>query len=196
MKEIVVATKNSGKLKEFEILLSGLGIKVFCLADFPHIEEPEEIGTTFMQNAVLKAAYYAVKVNKVCIADDSGISVASLNGAPGVYSARYAGIHGNDCANNELLLKNMQGVIDRSCKFVCALAVVSPQGVVIADATGECHGVLLEQAVGEHGFGYDPLFYSLDLHKTLAQADMQEKNTVSHRGKALKILAAKLSEKL
>ena len=192
MKEIVVATKNKGKLKEFQAMFKELGIDVFCLADFQDIQVPEETGQTFMANAILKARYYAAQLNKYCIADDSGIVVAALGGAPGVYSARYAGIHGNDTDNNTLLLKNMQGIADRSCKFVCTLALVNPTGTVVADACGECQGLLLDAPVGDNGFGYDPLFYSLDLKKSLAQADMSEKNAISHRARALQILAVKL----
>lgn len=194
MKEIVVATKNKGKLKEFQVMFEELGIKTFCLSDFEDIQEPEETGETFMENAILKASYYAAKLNKYCIADDSGIVVAALGGAPGVYSARYAGTHGNDNENNALLLKNMCGIKNRSCQFVCALALVNPAGNVIADASGACHGVLLDAPIGDNGFGYDPIFYSLDLQKSLAQAEMSEKNSVSHRSRALHVLAAKLRE--
>ena len=194
MKEIVVATKNKGKLKEFQVMFEELDIKAFCLSDFEDIQEPEETGETFMENAILKASYYAAKLNKYCIADDSGIVVAALGGAPGVYSARYAGTHGNDNENNALLLKNMCGIKDRSCQFVCALALVDPVGNVIADAYGACHGLLLDDPVGDNGFGYDPIFYSLDLQKSLAQANMSEKNSISHRSRALHLLAAKLRE--
>lgn len=196
MKEIVVATKNQGKLKEFKVLFENLGIAVLSLQDVQDICEPEETGATFMDNALLKARYYAAKLNKPCVADDSGIVVDALDGAPGVYSARYAGVHANDQANNQLLLQNMQGVGERGCKFVCALALVLPQGEILATAVGECRGLLLESPVGEHGFGYDPLFYSVELKKSLAQADMQEKNTISHRSRALKSLAEQLQGKL
>lgn len=196
MKEIVVATKNKGKLKEFKVLFDNLGIEVFSLADFQDVLEPEETGKTFMDNALLKARYYAAKLNKPCVADDSGISVTALGGAPGVYSARYAGVHSNDQANNNLLLKNMRDIKDRSCKFVCALALVDDNGELLANAVGECQGELLEAPIGDNGFGYDPLFYSPELNKTLAQADMQEKNSISHRAKALGILADQLRGKL
>lgn len=196
MKEIVVATKNKGKLKEFKVLFESLGIEVFSLGDFQDIVEPEETGLTFMDNALLKARYYAAKLNKPCVADDSGIAVMALGGAPGVYSARYAGVHSDDAANNNLLLQNMHGIKERDCKFICALALVDADGELIANATGECRGILLEAPLGSNGFGYDPLFYSPELNKTLAQADMQEKNSVSHRAKALRILADKLSGKL
>lgn len=196
MKEIVVAGKNKGKLKEFTVLFDKLGIVVRSLSEFPYIQEPEETGQTFMENALLKARYYAKKLSLPCVADDSGIAVTALHGAPGVYSARYAGSPSNDQANNELLLKNMQAIEERNCKFVCALVLVNAQGEVVAEASGECQGILLQEPLGDNGFGYDPLFYSLELNKSLAQADMQEKNSISHRGKALRILAEKLSAEL
>lgn len=196
MKEIIIASKNKGKLKEFTVLFDKLGIVVRSLSEFPYIQEPEETGQTFMENALLKARYYAKKLSLPCVADDSGIAVTALNGAPGVYSARYAGSPANDQANNELLLKHMQAIEERDCKFVCALVLVNAQGEVIAEASGECQGILLQEPLGDNGFGYDPLFYALELNKSLAQADMQEKNSISHRGKALRILAEKLSAKL
>ena len=153
-------------------------------------EEPEETGKTFAANAKLKAAYYAKKTGMVCIADDSGLEVQALDGAPGVRSARYAGEKATDEENNQLLLHNMKFQVKRTCRFRCALAVVQPDGRVLYETDGSCDGMLLHEPLGTGGFGYDPLFWSTELHKGMAEATMQEKNKISHRGKAIKKLVA------
>ncbi len=193
MKQVVVATRNQGKLKEFAGMLDTLGIEALSLADWPELPEPEETGATFMDNAQLKAAYYAKATGKNCLADDSGLEVEALAGAPGVLSARYAGGHGDDKENNALLLRNMADITDRRCRFFCALALVAPDGRVLLAAEGACEGELLYAERGEGGFGYDPLFYSPQIGKTLAEATPDEKNAVSHRGRALAALAANWS---
>lgn len=192
MQKIIIATKNKGKTKEFQSMLTDLKISSINLLELAGVAEPIETGSSFIDNAILKATYYANIYNANCLADDSGLVVESLNGEPGIYSARYAGEHSNDLANNNLLLKNLQGVTNRKCKFVCALALVSPNGKILAQATGECFGQILHAPIGTEGFGYDPLFYSEEIKKTLAQASMQEKNSISHRAKALSILKNKL----
>ncbi len=194
MKEVVVATRNKGKVREFGQMLSGLGLAVLSLEAWPELPEPEETGATFLDNAELKAAYYAKATGKLCLADDSGLEVAALGGAPGVLSARYAGEHGGDRENNALLLKNMAGSTDRRCRFFCALALVAPDGQVVLESEGACEGELLFAERGEGGFGYDPLFYSRELGKSLAEATPEEKNAVSHRGKALAALVKKWGE--
>lgn len=188
LNELVVATHNKGKLEEFQVLLKELNITVKCLDDFNVTEEPEETGRTFAANARLKALYYAKATGMPCIADDSGLEVQSLNGAPGVYSARYAGKEATDKENNDLLLMNMKFQVRRNCRFRCALCVAMPDGRVLNEVDGICEGMLLHEPLGELGFGYDPLFWSTELHMSLGEASMEEKNKISHRGKAIKKL--------
>lgn len=188
IKELVIATHNPGKVEEFKVLLKDLPIEIKCLSDFDKIEEPVENGRSFAANARIKATYYARKTGKPCIADDSGLEVQALDGAPGVRSARYAGEEATDEKNNELLLMNMKFQVRRNCRFRCALCVADATGKVLNEVDGICEGMLLHAPLGEGGFGYDPLFWSTELHKGMAEATMQEKNKISHRGKALKKL--------
>ena len=190
IKELVIATHNLGKLEEFKVLMKDLPIEIKCLADFDAIEEPTETGRTFAANARMKAQYYAKKTGVPCIADDSGLEVQALDGAPGVRSARYAGEKATDAENNEKLLHIMKFQVKRTCRFRCALAVALPNGKVLHEVDGICEGMLLHAPLGEGGFGYDPLFWSTELHKGMAEASMQEKNKVSHRGKAIRKLVA------
>lgn len=195
IKELVIATHNQGKLQEFKELMKDLPIQLKYLADFEKMEEPEETGKTFAANAKLKASYYAKKTGMVCIADDSGLEVQALEGAPGVRSARYAGEEATDEENNQLLLHNMKFQVKRTCRFRCALAVVQPDGKVLYETDGSCEGMLLHEPLGTEGFGYDPLFWSTELHKGMGEATMQEKNKISHRGKAIRKLVAIWSKK-
>lgn len=195
IKELVIATHNQGKLQEFKELMKDLPIQLKCLADFEKMEEPEETGKTFAANAKLKASYYAKKTGMVCIADDSGLEVQALEGAPGVRSARYAGEEATDEENNQLLLHNMKFQVKRTCRFRCALAVVQPDGKVLYETDGSCEGMLLHEPLGTEGFGYDPLFWSTELHKGMGEATMQGKNKISHRGKAIRKLVAIWSKK-
>lgn len=188
VQEIVIATKNAGKVEEFKVLMDKLGLSFKCLKDFPEIEEPEEIGKTFAINARLKAQYYAKATGALCLADDSGLEVLSLKGAPGVYSARYAGEEATAEDNNALLLLNMKMQTRRNCRFFCALALANPQGKILLESSGICEGMLLHEPRGTNGFGYDPLFWSTELHKPLGEATMEEKNNISHRAKAIKRL--------
>lgn len=188
--EIVIATKNQGKLLEFKELMKEIPVEIKCLSDFPEVEEPVENGRTFAANARLKATYYASKLGKPCIADDSGLEVQALEGAPGVRSARYAGEKATDQENVDLLLYNMKFQVKRVCRFRCALCVVDEAAKVLHEVDGVCEGMLLHEPLGELGFGYDPIFWSTELHKGLGEANMQEKNKVSHRGKAIRKLVA------
>jgi len=190
IKELVIATRNLGKLEEFKVLMKDLPIEIKCLADFDAIGEPAETGRTFAANARMKAQYYAKKTGVPCIADDSGLEVQALDGAPGVRSARYAGEKATDAENNEKLLHIMKFQVKRTCRFRCALAVALPNGKVLHEVDGICEGMLLHAPLGEGGFGYDPLFWSTELHKGMAEASMQEKNKISHRGKAIRKLVA------
>ena len=185
MEQIVLATGNKGKIREFSEAFSHLSIDCVPVKDVISIEEPEETGTTFMENALLKARYYAKATNRPCLADDSGITVDALNGAPGVYSARYAGHHGDDQANNEKLIRELQGKSDRTGHYVCALALVYPDGREVT-AEGYCDGLVQDEPKGENGFGYDPIFYLPERGMTTGEMEPEEKNAISHRGIAIR----------
>lgn len=195
LKELVVATHNQGKVEEFKVLMKDLPIEIKYLADFDAVPAPAETGRTFVANARLKATYYARKLGKPCIADDSGLEVQALDGAPGVRSARYAGEEASDEDNNKLLLHNMKFQVKRTCRFRCALCVAQADGKVMNEVDGICDGMLLHEPLGTEGFGYDPLFWSTELHKGMGEATMQEKNKISHRGKAIRKLVAIWSKK-
>lgn len=188
-KKIVVASGNAHKIKEIAAMLPDyeiVGYKQF--ADF----EIEETGKTFYDNALIKAKSVAERLNLPALADDSGLCVDALNGAPGIYSARYAG-DGIDEHNNELLLKNMKGVTDRRAKFVCCMVYYDVNGEILS-ATGEVKGEILTERQGKNGFGYDPIFYSYELAKPMGKASAEEKNSVSHRHRALAEIIKKIEE--
>lgn len=191
--KVLIASKNQGKIREFKQMLADWPVSFAALDEWPDIEEPEETGDTFLENASLKAAYYAKETGMISLADDSGLAVDPLNGAPGVLSARYSGNHGDDAANNRLVLSQLANVPDerRTGRFLCALAVALPDGTIVATTEGSCEGLILREEKGAGGFGYDPLFWSPVLKKTLAEATSDEKNSVSHRGNALRALAKK-----
>ena len=195
IKELVIATKNQGKLLEFKELMKELPVEIKCLTDFPEVEDAVENGRTFAANARIKATHYASKLGLPCIADDSGLEVQALEGAPGVRSARYAGEKATDKENLDLLLYNMKFQIKRVCRFRCALCVVDEKGKVLHEVDGTCEGMLLHEPLGDLGFGYDPIFWSNELHKGMGEANMQEKNRVSHRGKAIRKLVSVWNKK-
>ena len=173
-------------------MLEPMGYKVICERDLDTpLQEVEENGTTFEENALIKAMAGYNLTGLPSIADDSGLQVNALDGRPGVYSARYCGVHGDDAANNKKLLENLEGKSDRSAYFECAIALVLPDGTEIT-SSGRAYGTILDKPEGYNGFGYDPLFYSNDLNKPFGIADEDEKNSVSHRGAALKELCTKL----
>lgn len=185
---LVAATGNKGKLREIAELLPEYVIVSQKQAGF--FGEAEENGSTFLENAIIKARTAAEALRLPALADDSGICCVALHGEPGIHSARYAGRHGDDAANNELLLKNLAGK-DRSAYFYCAVALVYPNGKIVS-GEGKTDGYILEREEGENGFGYDPLFYSVELNKPFGIASAEEKNSVSHRYRALKELSKKL----
>ncbi|MBQ8428081.1 MAG: XTP/dITP diphosphatase [Clostridia bacterium] len=189
IKKVVVATGNAHKLEEIAKIFEGAEVLSQKQCGFD--EDVEETGKTFAENALIKARAAAKALGVAVIADDSGLCVKALDGKPGVYSARYAGGHGDDKANRVLLLKNMQGVEDRTAWFESAIALVFPDGKEIT-VSGKTYGRILHEETGENGFGYDCLFYSDDLQKSFAEATMAEKNAVSHRGRALAVLQEKL----
>lgn len=189
---IVLASNNAGKIKEFNVLLSDMGIDVKPQSEF-NIEEAEETGLSFIENAILKARHACAQTGLPALADDSGIEVDYLNGAPGIYSARFAGEHGNNDANNALLLEKLAGVpeLQRTARFHCVLAYMRHKD----DPTPQVfHGVwegrILTSTEGQEGFGYDPLFYVPECACSAASLPKEIKNQISHRGKALKQLLA------
>jgi XTP/dITP diphosphohydrolase len=181
---LILATTNKNKVKEFKEMLKDFPIEIRSLADFGPLPEAIEDGATFDENAYKKAIHTARILGFPAIADDSGLAVEALNGAPGVYSARYAGENATDAENVDKLLHKMQGIKNRNAAFHCVLSIAVPSGPALT-YEGSCEGILLEERRGESGFGYDPIFYFENLGKTFAECTMEEKNRVSHRGKAL-----------
>ena len=189
--KFVLATHNPGKLREMGEILSSFGVEVVSPADVGITVDVEETGTTFAENAMLKARAICAASGLPAIADDSGLCVDALNGAPGVYSARYGGPGLDDAGRYKLLLENMRGQLDRRCKFVSAICCCFPNGDKV-EARGECAGTLAYAPKGEDGFGYDPVFFVPGLKKTFAELSPEEKNAISHRGNALKAFREKL----
>ena len=191
--KIVVATKNQGKMREIKAILSDEKYEVLSMSDLGIDVEVEENSDTFTGNATKKAVEIMKLCNEITLADDSGLVVEALNGAPGVYSARYAGEHGDDLQNNLLLLKNMENKTNRKAKFVCAMALAFPDGKII-NVEGEFHGLIDYEMKGTGGFGYDVLFYLPEYGMTSAEISSEEKNRISHRSKALQLIKDKLQE--
>ncbi len=189
MSTLVFATRNKGKIAELSGLVAPLGLEVISAAELgaPDVEED---GETFEDNAVKKAREVATATGLPALADDSGLKVDALDGAPGVYSARFAGPEATDADNNRLLLQRLQGVDTerRGAHFFCAMAFADPRGA-LGDAVevtrGRCHGVILEELRGDGGFGYDPLFFVPDRDQTFAELGAGVKNTISHRARAM-----------
>lgn len=184
-KQIVVASNNAHKLREIAEIFTDY--KVISQKQAGFFEDVEETGSTFVENALIKARAVSKALGCITLADDSGLCVEALGGNPGVYSARYSGEHGNDKQNRALLLKNMQNETNRRAYFNCALALVSPDGQELT-VEGKTYGNILFQEIGEGGFGYDSLFESEDLGKSFGLATPEEKNAVSHRFRALQLL--------
>ena len=191
--KIVLASRNKKKKAELQVLLSQYidGIEILSLDEVGIYGEIEEDGVTFEENALIKART-AAESGYIGIGDDSGLEVDALGGAPGIYSARYSGEHGDDAANNALLLKNLEGVENRSARFVCAIACVFPDGSEPISVFGTAEGVILSEYRGEGGFGYDPLFWFPSLGKTFGELSAEEKNKISHRSNAIRLFAEAL----
>ena len=184
---LLVATRNEGKLKELRSLLDGTGLRVETLASHPESGDVAESGATFDENARIKASAAARATGLWTIADDSGLEVAALGFAPGVRSARYAGVHGDDAANTAKLLRELDGKTDRRARFVCSIALARPDGEIAATAHGVCEGAIAAAPRGTGGFGYDPVFVPAAFpNQTMAELDRHDKNAVSHRGAALR----------
>lgn len=186
-----IATGNKHKISEFKEIFKNTGIEFVSANDLSEpLPEIEENGTTFEENALIKARFAAEKTGLPTIADDSGLCVKALNGNPGIYSARYAGEHGNSLANNEKLLDNLKGVTDRQAEFVCVIACVFPNGKHFT-VRGVCKGKIDECMRGNGGFGYDPLFIS-DEKGSFGLISQEEKNSISHRANAVRLFKAEL----
>ncbi len=193
--KILLATKNRGKIEEFGRLFEEFGHEVVSLLDLGEIPSVEEDGATFEENAIKKAKGYAEATGMAALADDSGLEVDALGGAPGVYSARYAGPSATDADNNRKLLKALEGVPEpeRTARFRCVLALYLPDGRLIT-AHGTCEGLIALEPKGEGGFGYDPIFFVPSKGRTMAELSPEEKNAISHRGRAIERLRPALTE--
>jgi len=195
MKEIIIATNNVGKGKDFEALFNPLGVKVLTLKDIEEEIDVEETGDTFEQNAILKAETVAKILGKIVIADDSGLEIDALSGAPGVYSARYAGVGSSDDQNIDKVLSELSAVSGdvHTARFRCVLAIAGPT-IETETFAGSCEGVILAERQGTNGFGYDPIFYVPTKGQTMAELSPAEKSALSHRGAALAKLQMKLPQ--
>ncbi len=198
--QLLFATSNPNKVREVSAILDPLGIKVVGLAALTSgVPEPVEDGDTFEANARIKAVYYAKAVGRLCLAEDSGLSVDALDGAPGVHSARYAGRSGSraerDAANNAKLLHELDGVApqERTARFVCTMCLADQDGNVLAETNGTFEGLIAAAPRGTGGFGYDPLLYLPDRRCTSAELSPAEKNARSHRGEAARKMAERLA---
>ncbi|MFJ7826979.1 XTP/dITP diphosphatase [Psychrobacillus sp. NPDC096623] len=197
MKQIIIATKNKGKAKDFEALFNPLGYEVKTLHDVAEEMDVEETGTTFEENALLKASALAEHLQTLVIADDSGLEIDALDGRPGIYSARYAGEEKSDEANIDKVLHELEGVKEpeRTARFVCAIAVASPNNKPIT-VRGTCEGIIGTERKGTNGFGYDPIFYVPSEQKMMAELSAEEKGAISHRGNAINKLSLVLKESI
>jgi XTP/dITP diphosphohydrolase len=204
-RRLILATRNPGKVREIRHALGALGLQTLDLSAYPQLEEPQETGATFAQNAREKALYYAQATGLWCLADDSGLEVDAIGGQPGVYSARFAAEqcpHGStravlDTQNNRKLLAMLKDVPDekRTARFVCHLAMAQPQRIML-EASDKVEGRIGHEEHGSNGFGYDPLFYMPQLGCTTAQLTQDQKNQISHRGKAVRRFVELLGELL
>lgn len=198
--KLVLATRNPGKIREFRRILDDLhpaSIDLVGLEQFPDLQDVEETGNTFFENALLKARTVCLETGLPSIADDSGLCIDALDGAPGVLSARWSGVHGNDAANIEKVLAQLASVADleRGAHFTCVTAFVMPDG---RESTAEAilSGSILRQPIGNHGFGYDPIFRPAGSEQSLAELDAQKKDLISHRGQSLRAIAPRVAEML
>ena len=195
MKKILLASKNSDKVKEIRLILKNLPLEILSLADFDEMPDAVEDGATFEENALIKARFFSERTKLAALADDSGLEVDALNGLPGVHSARFAGYHADDITNNQKLLDELKkiGVKESAAAYRCAMAFVDTDGTEFV-THGKIGGTIKTVAKGSGGFGYDPYFY-IDAQRTMAQLSVDEKNLISHRGNALREMALKLQER-
>jgi len=191
--KLLIATRNAGKITEIHNKLSGIrNLEILTPDDFNNLPDVAETGKTFIDNALLKARALADATGLATLADDSGLVVDALGGRPGIFSARYGGQGLSDMDRYRLLLKEMEGITDRGARFVCAIAIVFPDGRSIT-AEGSCEGLITNSPSGTEGFGYDPVFFLPEMKKTMAELSVAEKNRISHRARALDEAARLLS---
>jgi XTP/dITP diphosphohydrolase len=188
VKPLLLATRNRGKLRELVALFVPAGVTCDSLADHPEVGDVEETGRSFDENARLKASAAARACGHWALGEDSGLEVDALGGAPGVFSARYSGAHGNDAANNAKLLAELAGRPDRAARYRCAMALARPDGAIVATTGGTCEGRIAEAPRGGGGFGYDPLFVPDGRNLTMAELSPVEKDALSHRGRAARAM--------
>jgi len=186
MIELLIGTKNQGKVSEISEKLRGLQIKLKSLQDFPDLEEPLETGKSFEENAILKARSYALQTGLLTLADDSGLEVEALEGEPGVFSARYAGEKATDQDNISKLLDKLQNIENRKARFVCVMVLCDGKGEIQHLAKGICNGIIATEPRGKNGFGYDPIFIPDGFESTFGELSSNVKQKISHRAKALK----------
>ena len=189
----MLATRNKGKTREFAELLNHPSIEILNLDDFGPIPEVIEDGATFDDNAYKKASFTARILGYPALADDSGLCVDALGGAPGVISARYAGDNASDAENVKKMLAAVKGEKNRDAAFKCVISIAVPTGAALT-YEGECKGIIIDEPAGDNGFGYDPVFFYPDLNKTFAQLTIEEKGRVSHRGRALQEMAKEMDK--
>jgi XTP/dITP diphosphohydrolase len=185
MSELLIATNNAGKVKELESLLGGLPITLRSLSDLGITTEVDETGSTFDENAALKAVSYASIAGVPTLADDSGLVIDHLDGRPGVHSARYAGARASDSDRVRKVLAEMKDDRDRSARFVCVAALADSSGSLVTSVEGICEGSVVDVPRGSSGFGYDPIFLPAGFDKTFAELDLETKNRISHRAQAI-----------
>ena len=191
MTRLYCATGNAGKLREFRMAADSARVEIELLPGYRELPAAIEDGATFEENAIKKALHYGPHAGGLLFADDSGLEVAALGGAPGVYSARFSGRHATDDSNNRLLLERMRGMTDRRARFVCAIALVEAERIA-GVYHGAVEGTILEEPRGNGGFGYDPLFYCPAFGCTFAEATAEQKLSLSHRGQAVRAMLASL----
>lgn len=189
---IVIATNNENKVREFKSMLDFPDIEFKTLKELNYTKDIIEDGNSFKDNALIKAKTVAVDLGYTTISDDSGLEVEALNNAPGIYSARYAGTH-NDEDNNKLLISNLKGIENRNARYVCAICVYKPNGEY-RTVEAYCNGKIIDNPRGKNGFGYDPYFYFEQFNATFAEISLENKNKVSHRSKALRMIKELLNE--
>ena len=192
---IIVATKNQGKIREIKNIFSDIDVEIITQEEANIVIDVEETGDTFEKNALIKAKAVSLLCDDIVMADDSGLCVEALDGRPGVYSARYAGEGASDAQKIEKILDELKDAANRNAKFICCIALIMPDGREFT-TTGEVRGEILKSPQGEGGFGYDPIFYSTELEKSFAAASAKEKNSISHRGRALRAMYDVLKDAL
>jgi XTP/dITP diphosphohydrolase len=189
--EVILASRNAGKIEEFKILLRGLVKKICTLCELSSVSNIIENGITYSENALKKARHISILTNQICLADDSGLEVEALKGRPGILSSRFAGDRSSDEENIAKLLSQLVDKPNRKARFVCSLALVFPERREVI-AEGKCEGIILHKPRGIGGFGYDPVFFLSELNKTMAELTLDEKNQISHRARAVRELKRRL----